>query len=373
MIIGAKHGIIHTEKRIAAGREGRNTKRTKAVLCAALAIGFLLTGCACTSAKPTRYEQSFFDVFDTVTTVIVYDASEAHAKQTLARAHELLLEYHELYDIYHTYDGMNNLCTVNTSAGGAPVAVDERILDLLTFAKEMYARTGGSLNVAMGSVTELWRVCREAGLDDPAHAALPAEQELDEAARHANIGDVLLDEAAGTVRLADPAMLLDVGALAKGYAVQRVMETLKSEGATSLLLSAGGNVAAVGARPDGTSWKVGVQNPSGEGMLCVVNVDDRCLVTSGTYERYYTVDGVRYHHIIDPKTLYPSVYYDSVSVLCADSGLADALTTGLFCMPLEQGQALVASLDGVEAFWVLPDGGQVMSAGFAARVAEGGD
>ncbi|MPN13471.1 FAD:protein FMN transferase [bioreactor metagenome] len=93
-----------------------------------------------------------------------------------------------------------------------------------------------------------------------------------------------------------------------------------------------------------------------------------CLVTSGTYERYYTVDGKRYHHIIDPNTLYPSAYYDSVSVLCADSGLADALTTGLFSMPLEQGQAIVASLDGVEAFWILPDGTQVMSAGFGAFI-----
>lgn len=372
MIIDAKHGIIHTEQ-FAAGREGRDTKQAKAALCAFLAIGFLLTGCAQTSAEPKRYEQSFFDAFDTVTTVIVYDASEANAEKNLSRAHELLLEYHRLYDIYHTYDGMNNLCTVNQSAGGAPVAVDRRILDLLAFGKEMYAQTDGALNVAMGSVTELWRVCREAGLDDPANAALPAAEELEKAARHMDIKDVLLDETAGTVQLTDPEMLLDVGALAKGYAVQRVIETLKNEGVTSLLLSAGGNVAAIGTRPDGTNWKVGVQDPYSSGTLCVVNVDGLCLVTSGTYERYYTVDGVRYHHIIDPKTLYPSAYYDSVSVLCADSGLADALTTGLFCMPLEQGQALVASLDGVEALWVLPDGTQSMSAGFGVHIADGAE
>lgn len=336
-----------------------------------MAFGLLLTGCAQKNAEPMRYEQTFFDAFDTVTTVIVYDASEANAKKALARAHELLLEYHTLYDIYHAYDGMNNLYTVNQRAGGAPVAVDTRILDLLLYAKEMYALTNGALNVAMGSVTELWRVCREAGLDDPAHAALPARQELDEAARHTDIDDVLLDEAAGTVQLRDPDMLLDVGAIAKGYAVQRVIETLKSEGAASLLLSAGGNVAAIGTRPDGTNWKVGVQNPYGSGTLCVVNLDGRSLVTSGTYERYYTVDGKLYHHIIDPETLYPSTYFDSVSVLCADSALADALTTGLFCMPLEKGQALVASLDGAEAFWVLPDGTQAMSEGFAAYVAGG--
>ena len=345
---------------------GRNlsTKRFAFALAVLLTACLLLTGCGVKTAEPVRYEQTFFDAFDTVTTVIVYDTSEKNAEAVLTRAHELLLEYHKLYDIYHAYDGMNNLYTVNQSAGGAPVKVDARIVDLLKFAKDMDTLINGRTNVAMGSVTELWRVCREAGLEDPAHAALPAKQELERAAQHTDIENVRIDESASTVQLTDAEMLLDVGAVAKGYAVQQVTEQLKSEGVTSLLLSAGGNVAAVGTRPDGTNWKVGIQDPYSGGYLCAVNVDGMSLVTSGTYERYYTVDGKRYHHIIDPSTLYPSAYYDSVSVLCADSGLADALTTGLFCMPLEQGQALVASLDGVEALWILTDGTQKMSAGF---------
>ena len=356
-------------------KTGRNplTKHFATALAVVLAASLLLTGCGARTAEPARYEQTFFDAFDTVTTVIVYDTSEKNAQAVLTRAHELLLEYHKLYDIYHAYDGMNNLCTVNQSAGGAPVKVDARIIDLLKFAKDMFSLTNGRTNVAMGSVTELWRVCREAGLEDPAHAALPAEQELERAAQHTDIEEVLINESAGTVQLTDQDMLLDVGAIAKGYAVQQVVETLKSEGVTSLLISAGGNVAAIGTRPDGTSWKVGIQDPYSSGYLCAVNVDGMSLVTSGTYERYYTVDGKRYHHIIDPDTLYPSAYYDSVSVLCADSGLADALTTGLFCMPLEQGQALVASLDGVEALWILPDGTQKTSAGFERYLVKTGD
>lgn len=362
-----KHGIMPTVT-VQSIRGNLSTKRFAFTLAFLLTASLLLTGCGARTAEPARYEKTFFDAFDTVTTVIVYDTSEKNAKAVLTRAHELLLEYHKLYDIYHAYDGMNNLYTVNQSAGGAPVTVDTRIVDLLKYAKEMLTLTNGGTNVAMGCVTELWRVCREAGVEDPAHAALPAEEELTRAARHTNIEDVLIDESASTVQLADPEMLLDVGAIAKGYAVQQVIETLKSEGVTSLLISAGGNVAAIGTRPDGTSWKVGIQDPYSGGYLCAVNVDGMCLVTSGTYERYYTVDGKRYHHIIDPNTLYPSAYYDSVSVLCADSGLADALTTGLFSMPLEQGQSIVASLDGVEAFWILPDGTQVMSAGFGAFI-----
>lgn len=367
-----KHGIMPTVPLDQYGRES-TTKHLKAALAVTLTICLLLTGCAQKPSEPQRYEQTFFDVFDTVSMVIVYDTSEKNAQAVLAHAHELLLEYHKLYDIYHAYDGMNNLYTVNQSAGGAPVAVDARIIDLLKFAKEMDALTNGRTNAAMGSVTELWRVCREAGLEDPAHAALPAEQELERAAGHMNIDNVTIDESAGTVQLADAEMLLDVGAIAKGYAVQQVKEQLKSEGVTSLLLSAGGNVAAIGTRPDGTNWKVGIQDPYSSGYLCAVNVDGMSLVTSGTYERYYTVDGKNYHHIIDPNTLYPSAYYDSVSVLSADSALADALTTGLFCMPLEEGQALVASLDGVEALWILPDGTQVMSAGFGDFLIQTGD
>jgi thiamine biosynthesis lipoprotein len=328
--------------------------------------------CGC-SPKPARYEQTFFDVFDTVTMVIVYDTDENAAQQTIDEAYEMLARYHKLFDIYNAYEGLNNLYTVNQNAGDAPVPVDEDILDLIAFGMEMYDTTDGALNIAMGSVTALWTEYREAGMDDPDRAALPPQDALEEAGRHTDISGVVIDRAAGTLYLADSDLRLDVGAIAKGYAVQRVVERLKSEGVRSLLISAGGNVCAVGTKADGSNWKVGVQDPYSGGYLLAVRVDDRSLVTSGTYERYYTVDGKDYHHIIDPKTLYPSVYYDSVSVLCADSALADALTTGLFCMQPEEGEALVASLGGVEALWVLPDGTQTASAGFEAYVVSDGE
>ncbi len=346
------------------GRNERTKKRTciTALLCA---TAFLLAGCAA-AKEPQRYEQTFFDVFDTVTMVVIYDTSETDAAARIQEAHELLTEYHRLYDIYHTYDGMNNLCTVNENAGAAPVAVDEKILDLAAFAKDMDALTDGRLNVAMGSVLAIWTDYREAGLEDPDNAALPPMELLEQAAEHMDIDDIVIDRAAGTLYLADADMRIDVGAIAKGYAVEQVMEQMKSEGVTSMLLSAGGNVCAIGTRPDGTNWQVGIQDPYSGGYLKVVNVDGRSLVTSGTYERYYTVDGEDYHHIIDPATLMPSTYYDSVSVLTEDSGLADALTTGLFSMPLDEGMALVESLDGVEALWVSQDGTQTQSGGFSA-------
>lgn len=336
---------------------------TQRALCALLVACLLSLGC---TAGQTRYTESFLTVFDTATQVTLYAADQNAAAARTRAVEEALLFYHRLYDVYHAYEGVNNLYTVNANAGVAPVAVDAAILDLVAFGKEVYALSGGRVNIAMGSVLALWHDAREAGLADPANAALPPMDALREAARHTSIDDVIVDRAAGTLYLTDPAMRLDVGALAKGFAGQRVADALRAEGTTSMLLNLGGNVCCIGARADGTPWRVGVQDPASQEVLCTVRMQDRCLVTSGVYQRYYTVAGQTYHHIIDPETLLPGAYFAAVSVLCADGGMADALSTALFLMPLAEGQALVDSLDGMEALWVFPDGESVYSAGFAA-------
>ena len=356
-----------------AKQENTTIKRTKhtiaILLSAALLFCALLGGCAA-EQTPARYEQVFFDVFDTVTTVVVYDQSEQQANAYMDQLHALLLAYHQKYDIYHAYEGLNNLYTVNQNAGIAPVAVDRDILDLIAYAKEMDQLTNGRMNIAMGSVLAIWQSYRDAGIDQPESAALPPMADLQAANEHTSIDSLVVDQEAGTLYLSDPEAQLDVGAIAKGYAAQQAVEAMKAAGVDSMLLSIGGNVCSIGTRTDGSSWKVGIQDPYSDGNLCVVQVSGQNVVTSGTYERYYTVDGKRYHHIIDAATLMPSVLYDSVTVISADSGLADALTTGLFCMPIDEGMALIASLPDTEALWVLSDGTQKMSDGFAAYLAE---
>jgi len=312
----------------------------------------------------------FLDVFDTVTTVIIYDTNEQHANQMIEKAHALLLEYHQLYDIYNTYDGINNLATVNADAGIAPVKVDSKILDLIEYALSMDELTGGKMNIAMGSVLRIWQDYRDAGIESPETAALPPMSDLQAANAYATFDNVEIDRTADTLYIKDPQTQLDVGAIGKGYAGQQIIAALRAEGVTNLLLAIGGNVCAIGTRTDGTGWQVGIQDPYSDGNLCVVAVDGLNVVTSGTYERFYTVEGKNYHHIIDPDTLMPSVLYDSVTVISSDSGLADALTTGLFCMPIEKGMALIESLPDTEAFWVLPDGTQKMSSGFSSNIVE---
>ena len=326
----------------------------------------LLTACAApaeTEAGPRQYQATFLDVFDTATTVMGYAENEEDFSQTAQVAHDLLLEYHQLYDIYNDYEGLNNLKTVNDAAGTAPVTVDSRILDLLLLCRTLYDESGGKVNAAMGSVLSLWHEAREDSIDDPAHAYIPAEDAIQAALEHISFDSVVLDEEASTVYLTDPEQSLDVGAVAKGYAAGKVAETLPE----GMVLSLGGNICVTGAKPDGSPWVVGIQDPDGGGTDYAARLDitGGAVVTSGDYQRYYTVDGVTYHHIIDPDTGAPARRYRSVTVLCPDSGLADALSTAVFTMDEAAGRDLLARY-GAEAYWIYPDGSAVWTEGCEA-------
>ena len=344
-------------------------KLTAVILIFILVLNF--TGCVSAKEENTRYEAQFLELFDTVTTIIGYSESqEAFTKQANSiRDH--LEQYHQLYDIYHDYDGMNNVKTINDQAGVAPVKVDRRIIDLLLFAKDAYKMTDGQMNVALGAVLKIWHEHREAGIANPAQATLPDMDQLKSAAAHTDINQMIIDEKNSTVYLADPEMSIDVGGIAKGYATEQVARIAEENGFTSGLISVGGNVRSIGIRGDGTPWKVGVQNPFDQNGqdISKVNLTDASLVTSGVYERYYTVDGKNYHHIIDPDTLFPAEYFVSVTILCPDSGKADALAK-IFNMPFEEGLALVERMPDVEALWVFPDQHIEMSSHFKDYIVE---
>ena len=356
------------------------TRRLFAALTSlALCLG-LLAGCSSqpkttVSDSAQRFTAYYFDVFDTMTQAIAYCDSQAEFDEQMEALHDDLVTYHRLYDIYNDYEGVNNIKTINDNAGVAPVKVDERIIDMLELAVKMYDTTGGKLNVAMGSVLAVWHDYREAAEADPSDEdnRLPTQEELEAAAQHCDINDLIIDREAGTVYLADPEMRLDVGSVGKGYAVEQVCQAAKARGLVSLSLSVGGNLRSVGTKPESQPWESGIVSPwddsliynNSSSLLAVVESNDQAVVTSGDYQRYFMVDGVRYHHIIDPDTLWPADYFTAVTILCPDSGLADCLSTGIFCMPLEEGMALIESLDGVEALWCTKDGQVIKSSGFA--------
>ena len=327
---------------------------------ALLLAGLLLTGCTVPGAPAKQvYTATFLDVFDTVTTVKGYAESEEAFTQAAQAIHDELLRYHRLFDIYHAYEGVLNLKSINEAAGGEALQVDPAIIRLLKSCKEYYHLTGGTVNAAMGSVLKLWHDAREDAYDNPLNAYLPDQAKLEESAKHTNFDDVIIDEENSTVRIADPQLRLDVGAIAKGWATQRVAENAPA----GFLISVGGNVCATGPKAGGDPWVVGIQSPEGGDYLHTVYVEKSCVVTSGDYQRTFPVEGKFYHHIIDPATLYPSEYFRSVTIICDDSALADALSTALFVLPLEEGMTL-AEQCGVEAMWLHTDGTRSYTPGF---------
>lgn len=315
-----------------------------------------------------KFSDYKFDYFDTVSTITGYAESREAFDEIAQFAFDELQEYHRLYNIYYRYDGMENLRTINELTGGAhrTVTVDRRIIDLLLYAKELYTLTGGKMNIAMGSVLSIWHEYRTEGIDEPENAELPPMERLHAAAEHTDIANLVIDEEACTVTLTDPKMTLDVGAIAKGYAVEMVAQSLEQRGITGYCLNVGGNVRTIGKKPDGNGWTVGLEDPlGGDDYIAYLSLSGQSLVTSGSYQRYYIVDGKRYHHIINRDTLMPAEGFVAVSVLTPHSGRGDGLSTALFCMSLEEGLALVESLPDTEVQWVIPDGSKQASSGWA--------
>ncbi|MBR5232129.1 MAG: FAD:protein FMN transferase [Clostridia bacterium] len=299
-----------------------------------------------------KFSGVFFESFDTITTLIGYAREQETFDREFARVEALFKHYHQIFDAYNKYEGINNLWHVNENAGKEPVKAEKELIDLLLWLKEKQPVTQGKVNVAMGSMLRVWHNYRTVG------EKLPAMSELTAAMEHSDFDKIVIDEVNGTVQFLDHDMLLDLGAVAKGYTVEIVAQYLLQSEMPSFIISAGGNVRCGKAPEDGrTRWGVGIQDPElTSNNKDVLFISGLSAVTSGDYQRYYEVDNVRYHHLIDPVTLMPGNYMRSVTVVTEDSGLADLLSTTLFLMPYEEGKEFVKTLDGVDAYWVLNDG-----------------
>lgn len=316
-----------------------------------------------------RYQSIVPGMFDVDTVITGFAQSKAAFDRGAKAASAIIQKNGKLFDIYNDYKGMANLKTINDNAGTAPVEVDPAILDLLDFSIDACRFTDGAVNIAMGPVLRIWHRYREEGLASPKDARLPPMEALGRAAEHMSVENIVIDREAGTVYL-KAGMSLDVGAVAKGYTAQRALEAAVAAGLESVLINMGGNVAAHGTPMDGRDrWAVGIQDPGWDSgartILDTVFVTDMAVVSSGDYQRYYTVDGKRYNHIIDPQTLMPAGRFAHVTVLHPDSGVADALSTALFLLPLEEGRRLLEQSGGA-GMWLGVDGTIEATEGFAA-------
>lgn len=266
-------------------------------------------------------------LMDTVNAITVYSKDEY--ENIVPLAFDLIREKSNLVD---RYSSTSEIFFVNENASSFPVEVSSDVFDLISFALDMSYETDGVFNIAIGPLVDLWKI----GTDE---ARLPGPEEIEEALPLCDYRSIVLDEENHTVSFLKKGMSIDLGAVAKGWIANEVVSLMKEMGCEKAIVNLGGNVYVIGEKEEGRKWTVGLQNPDLEfgGSYATVDVSDSSVVTSGAYERYFTTeDGTRYHHILDPRTGYPSSSdIQSVSIICADSALADALSTTCFILGVD--------------------------------------
>ena len=325
-------------------------KKLAFCLLTALTLPMILTGCGSREEPVSRTDFCF----DTVVSVTLYDIPRKDGERLLDRCTELLTHYDR--EVFSAHDERAVLWRFNHADPGEgsltarlrSADVDPEFLALTERAFSWQARTDGAFSPTLGCLIDLWNI----GGDPP--GPVPTREAVAEALSHSSPED--------------PDARLDLGGIAKGYAADRLKEYLTGEGVTSAVINLGGNVLLIGARPDGSPFRVGIRDPGSGGessVILTIPLSDQSVVTSGIYERYFEEDGVRYHHILDPSTGYPADSgLSSVTILSADSADGDALSTACLVLGAEKGQALIESLPDTEALFITAEGEQIRTAGF---------
>lgn len=305
------------------------------------------------SAETTKQSQVVF-YFDTVVTMTVYTNDE----QLLSDAAKECHRYEQL--LSKTVEG-SDVWNIN-HANGKRVPVSDETRYLIEQALEFSRISDGRFDITIDPCTSLWDFTGEnAGVLPDADALATAASKVDWTKIDINDEGVLLPVG----------MSIDLGAIAKGYISDHIAEFLENRGVKSGLLNFGGNVRSIGGKPDGSHWRVGIQDPEGirdQSIVGVVSLIGESVVTSGIYERGFTLDGVCYHHILDPETGW-SVQNElaGISIITENACTADALSTTVFTMGLAEGKAFIESLDGVDAIFVTKDGEVSWTSGLADR------
>jgi len=305
------------------------------------------------------------EVMATVVRVSV-PATPEDPSEALAHAEAVFDVFRDVDERMSEWKEGSPLTAVNRAAGGAAVPVPEDLFALLTRGVEIGRLTGGAFDITWAALWGLWDFRAE-------EPRVPPAQEIAARAALVDYRRVELDPGgdgrAPTVRLPEKGMAIGLGGIAKGYALERAAQVLRSRGVESFLVLAGGQVLASGGKGD-EAWRVGIRDPRGarEEFFALLPLRDGSLSTSGDYERYFVRDGVRYHHVLDPRTGRPSRGVQSATVVADDPVLADALSTALMVLGVEKSLYLVDGLEGVEAVLVDDRGGLFVTPGLRARL-----
>ncbi|MDD2435258.1 MAG: FAD:protein FMN transferase [Bacilli bacterium] len=298
-----------------------------------------------------EYQKNLF-YMDTYINIKLYTNSQSKADKVFKEVEKIYQDYHQLTDRYGEDGGVYYIN--HNDNPEEIITVDPILYNMIEHGINWYHQSKGLLNINLGNVIDIWKGYRDSKEGVPSLDELKKSGSID-------IGDI---ELLGNNQIRNNHPNLDLGAIAKGYTTEVVGDHLEKNGIDKYIINAGGNVL-VGNHYDNQKYKIGIESPIQPGDIYeVVHGNNISVVTSGSYERYYEYDGKRYHHIINPNTLMPSEYMQSVTVITEDSGLADTLSTILFLMPIEEGQAFLKKLGNVEAIWFTNDGKTIKSEGF---------
>lgn len=293
-------------------------------------------------------------LLDDLVTVTAYGKDRRKVERAVEEAFKAVERVQEVADRYRED---SELYSVNRRASEEEVVLSDDLWAMLEVAMDVYRSTGGAFDVTVGPLVDLWDVKGKAERGGPP----PTSEEIGRVLPLVGMDKLELDPERRTLRFKVPGMSLDLGGLAKGYALDRAVEALRSHGISSFVVNMVSTSAVVGEKPraaGGPEWKVAVQNPRGEGFLGVLAFpSDAVISTSGDYQRYFEYEGVRYHHILDPRTGYPASGLASVTVVGGTDGVhSDAYSTALFIMGLQRSLEWLGRMEGLEAVMVTPDG-----------------
>lgn len=320
---------------------------------AALSLLFSLSAC---NNQPPGPESQTRLLLGTTITLTIYDTPPKGAfNRVFDRVQEIQDKMSTNEEEYDTTE----LLEVNRNAGIKPVRVSPDTFDVIRKGLYYSRLTNGAFDITIGPLVKLWGI----GTD---HEQLPEKAEIDKALGRLDYHKVKMNAAAHTIYLEERGMALDAGGIAKGYAADQAARILEELGVKHALLDFGGNILTVGQKPDGSDWRVGIQNPgeSRGSFLGILTTGPATVVTSGNYERFFIKDGVRYHHILDSETGYPArTGLGSVTIYAAVSTDADALSTSCFVLGVKKGLALLEKLPDVEGAFVTKDDQVIMTPG----------
>lgn len=316
------------------------------LICLAL---LCLTFCGCQSSQSSPISKSGV-YLDTVITVTLYGTEE---ESILDHCLSLCESYEALFS--RTMEG-SDVYRMN-HAGGQLTQVSPETARLIEKAISYSNISDGAFDCTIAPLSTLWDFKNNPG-------QVPSQEEIEAARSLVDYRTIQVSQT--TVTLKNPSAAIDLGGIAKGYIADRLKDYLTSQGITSALINLGGNVLTIGSKPDGSPWNIGIQKPFAErnASIASLKVTDQSLVTSGTYERYFTVGGTVYHHLLDPATGYPAdTGLSSVTILSDDSIDGDALSTSCFVLGIDKGMELIESLPGVEALFVTSEDELLYSSG----------